>query len=244
LRKNIIQIKPIVILIFITLFALIRCDVGEENPINKEPDNTDGITMATPNGGELKPAERGPNNIALGIPEIELSNYQLEITGMVDSSIALSWEEIQGLNSVYTDTMLMYCVEGWEVWGNWRGVLVKDLLHLAQVQFDAEYITFWCADGYSTSLSIPYLEKYNAMLAYEVNGAPLKRQYGYPIRLVAFGKFGYKWAKWVNRLDVTELSEMGYWEKLGYSNKADVPLDRRKFYEGEDAQPLIYFPKF
>jgi DMSO/TMAO reductase YedYZ molybdopterin-dependent catalytic subunit len=197
-------------------------------------------TMATPSGGKLKPAEEGPVRSALGEPKIDLTAFQLEITGLVDSSFSLTWEEIQALPAAYSDTILMYCVEGWEVWGNWKGVLIKDLLDKAHIQPEGEYILFGCVDGYTTSLPISYLEKYNAMVAYQVNAFPLKEHDGFPLRLIAFGKYGYKWAKWVNKLEVMSQSQIGYWERQGYSDRADVPIKRRSYYEGENAKPLEY----
>ena len=205
-----------------------------------KPRETDGITMATPEGGELKPAEEGPVRSALGVPSIDLETFQLTINGLVDSSYSLNWEEIQELKPAYTGFMIMYCVEGWEVWGKWEGVLIKDLLDKAHVQTGGEYILFECVEGYKTALPIAYLVKYNSMLAYQVNGAPLQSQDGFPLRLIAFGKFGYKWAKWVDKLTVMDESQRGYWEKLGYDDRADVPLDRRRFYEGDSIKPLSY----
>ena len=83
-------------------------------------------------------------------------------------------------------------------------------------------------------------EKYDAMLAYQVNGSPLKQHDGFPFRLIAVGKYGYKWAKWVNKLEVINKSRVGYWEGYGYSDRADVPIERRRYYEGSDAKPLEY----
>lgn len=210
--------------------------IHEANP-DKVPD---GITMATPNGGELKSALDGPVRSALGEPAINLATYQLTISGLVDSSFALSMEEIKEMPASFTDTMIMYCVEGWEVWGNWKGVLIKDLLDIAHPQADGEYILFECRDGYKTALPVSYLNKYNAMLAYQVNNAPLLKHDGFPLRLIAFGKYGYKWAKWVTKLSVMSESELGYWELQGFSDQANVLLDRRRFYEGDTVKPLVY----
>ena len=196
--------------------------------------------MVTPNGGKLKSAEEGPERSALGVPVIDLATFQLTITGLVDSSYSLSWEEIKELPAASTDTMIMYCVEGWEVWGVWRGVLIKDLLDKAHVHADGEFVLFECRDGYRTTLPTSYLEKYNAMLASQVNKALLREHDGFPLRLIAFGKYGYKWAKWVYKLTVMNESQLGYWEKLGYSDQADVPIYRRQYYEGDSIKPLQY----
>lgn len=236
--------KPILFstLILISVFTFFYCSEDQKTITSNA--NNDGVvditTMATPLGGKLKSAEEGPVRSALGEPTINLNIFRLEITGLVDSSYALKLEQIHALDAVYSDTILMYCVEGWEVWGNWKGILVEDLLDKAQVIPQGQYVLFSCSDGYTTALPISYLKKYKAMLAYQVNAKPLQSHDGFPLRLIAFGKFGYKWAKWVNKLEVISQSQQGYWENYGYSDIADVPLQRRRYYEGENAEPLNY----
>jgi DMSO/TMAO reductase YedYZ molybdopterin-dependent catalytic subunit len=197
-------------------------------------------TRATPNGAKLRPAQDGPVRSALGEPEIQLDSFQLHIDGLVEQPQSLNWNTLLALPPVYSDTLLMYCVEGWEVWGNWKGILIQDLLNQAQVAGEGKYVRFHCLDGYTTALPIAYLKKYRGILAYEVNGNFLTKTDGFPLRVVAFGKFGYKWAKWVTRMEILSDSQIGYWENHGYSDRADVPLERRKYYEMEFARPLEY----
>lgn len=127
------EIRLVVVVAFIAIVTLMTCKEDMDN------EDIEGITTATPNGGKLKSAEEGPIRSALGQPSINLETFQLSISGLVDSSYTLSWEEIEELPAVFTDTILMYCVEGWEVWGNWKGVLINDLLEKAIVQSDAKY---------------------------------------------------------------------------------------------------------
>lgn len=234
------SLSTIIVILLVGLFSSCVEDKDIETDETTGNEKPDGISMATPKGGKLKSAEEGPVRSALGDPAIDLDIFQLTITGLVDSSYSLIWEDIRELPAASTDTMIMYCVEGWEVWGNWKGVLINDLLNKAHVQTDGKFVLFESLEGYKTALPISYLEKYNAMLAYEVNNTPLKNHDGFPLRLIAFGKYGYKWAKWVTRLNVMDESQIGYWEQRGYSDQADVPLDRRKYYEGDNINPLEY----
>ena len=208
-----------------------------ETPGNRSVDVT---TMATPKGERLKPAEDGPVRSTLGQPKVDLDSYQLAVSGLVNSPFSLTWEGIQEWPAAHTGKMIMYCIEGWEVWGDWKGILVKDLLQKASLKDNAQYVMFRCIDGYSTALPIAHLQKYDAMLAYEVNGKPLKDHDGFPLRLVAFGKYGYKWAKWVDELEVIDRPRKGTWETRGYSDRANVRVGRRRYYEGADAEPLDY----
>ncbi len=198
----------------------------------------DVTTMATPRGGRLRPADKGPVRSAMGVPKVELPNFRLSVAGEVDSALSLGWEDILRLPAACSDTILLYCVEGWEVWGNWKGVRVADLLRTARARAGADYAVFHCLDGYTTCLPAAYLTEYNALLAYEVNGKPLRPEIGFPLRLVAFGKYGYKWAKWVHKIELVQKPVKGYWEERGYSDEANVPLGRRRHYEGEAARPL------
>jgi DMSO/TMAO reductase YedYZ molybdopterin-dependent catalytic subunit len=236
------RIKSISMFVILAAGLFLSCSEEKEPVTDEDKTNheIDGTTMATPDGGELPSAVEGPVRSALGEPVIQLETFKLMVTGLVDSSYSLSWEEINEMPASYTDTMIMYCVEGWEVWGNWKGILVKDLLEKAHVQVEGEFVLFESMDGYRTALPVAYLEKYHALLSYEVNGAPLQKHDGFPLRLIAFGKYGYKWAKWVTGLEVISNSQLGYWEKLGYSDQADVPLDRRRFYEGDTVKPLNF----
>jgi DMSO/TMAO reductase YedYZ molybdopterin-dependent catalytic subunit len=224
-------------LIFIQSTCKKTLPLNHTDPSTPEIDIT---TTATPNGGVLKAAEDGPERSVLGHPEVDMESYTLTIDGEVDSSLTLDWTDIQQWHAELSDTILMYCVEGWEVRGNWKGILVSDLLQRASLKENATHVLFESLDNYSTALPIPYLEKYRAILAYEVNGQHLKSNDGFPLRLVAFGKFGYKWAKWVTRLRVLDSSVAGYWETYGYSDEANVPLSRRRYYEGSSAQPIEY----
>jgi DMSO/TMAO reductase YedYZ molybdopterin-dependent catalytic subunit len=235
--------KKLFLIVIVSCFLQLSC----ENKITNHKQNTieenngfDVSTMATPDGERLKAAQNGPVRSALGQPEIDLASFKLTVDGMVDSVKSYNWQEIQDWNAVFSDTILMYCVEGWEVWGKWKGMLVKDLLLMANPQTGADFVLFHCAEGYTTTLPISYLEKYQTFLAYEVNGEPLQAHDGFPLRLISFGMFGYKWAKWVNRLELIHNTQLGFWEKYGYADIAHVPLERRKFYEGEDAEELVY----
>ena len=235
------HLKKIATTSILFVFAILLFNCNDDKDIDNGYNVlVDATSMATPNGGKLNPAQSGPERSALGVPKIDLKTFQLELTGLIDSSFILTWDEILAFPETFSDTILMYCVEGWEVWGNWKGILIKDLLEKAHVQPEGNHILFECDEGYTTALPISYLVKYNALLAYQVNDAPLPEHDGFPLRLIAFGKFGYKWAKWVKKLEIMDMSQIGFWERQGYTDKADVPIRRRSYYEGDNVKPLEY----
>lgn len=113
-------------------------------------------------------------------------------------------------------------MEGWGFDAKWTGVTLRTILEEAQADENATTVIFYSADGYSTSLELDYLTDNNIMLAYELNDVTLPPERGFPLQLVAEGKYGYKWAKWITAIELTDEPYRGYWEKVGYNNNADV----------------------
>ncbi len=86
---------------------------------------------------------------------------------------------------------------------------------------DSATAVFHCADGYFTTHPMKDLIETEAYLAYAINGEE-SPEHGYPLRLVSPGKYGYKWAKWVVRIELVPGSPLGYWEQRGLPNQAWV----------------------
>ncbi|UCF08652.1 MAG: molybdopterin-dependent oxidoreductase, partial [Thermoplasmata archaeon] len=108
---------------------------------------------------------------------------------------------------------------------DWKGVKVSAILDLAEVKDNATEVVFYAADGYSSSLTLDYLMRDDVILAYEMNGEVLPRDHGYPLRLVAPNKYGYKWVKWITHMEVVGHDYEGYWESRGWSDDADIYFD-------------------
>ncbi len=88
---------------------------------------------------------------------------------------------------------------------------------------EANTVIFYAYDGYSTSLPLDYIEKNDILLAYEMNNVTLPEDRGYPFQLVAEDKWGYKWIKWVTKIELSnDPSYRGYWEQRGYSIGGDT----------------------
>ena len=97
------------------------------------------------------------------------------------------------------------------------------LLNEAKPLPSANTVIFYAADNYTTSLPIEYLYLDQILLAYNMNNVTLPAQFGYPFMLVAQSKWGYKWIKWVTKIEVSNNSSYeGYWESNGYSNSGDL----------------------
>ena len=83
-------------------------------------------------------------------------------------------------------------------------------------------VTFECADGYTTSLYRTELADDDVMLVHRLNDKTLEEGWGFPVRLIVPNKYAYKSALWVTKLRFTRGKELGFWEKRGYSDSADV----------------------
>jgi DMSO/TMAO reductase YedYZ molybdopterin-dependent catalytic subunit len=155
-------------------------------------------------------------------PKIDLKTYTLTIDGEVEKPLKLGWNEILKLPRVESMSDF-HCVEGWSVLKcKWEGIRFREIINLTKPKETARFVTFECADGYTTSLSLPELSGDDVLLAYELEGKPLEEGYGFPLRLVVPNKYGYKSALWVTRIRFTAMKEAGFWEKRGYSDTADV----------------------
>ena len=159
------------------------------------------------------------NNAVKGTQYIERSTYRLNITGLVEREVSLSYDEILALPA-YSEAVYMPCVEGWGFYAKWTGVRVTDLLNLSGLKSEAKYIIFETAEGYSTSLPLDYLQDNQILLAYGINDLTLPPDRGFPLQLVAKDRYGYKWAKWVTGIAAESVDKRGYWESRGYSNSA------------------------
>jgi DMSO/TMAO reductase YedYZ molybdopterin-dependent catalytic subunit len=155
-------------------------------------------------------------------PKIDLKTYTLTIDGDVEEPVKLGWHDVERLPSIES-TSDFHCVEGWSVLGcRWRGITFNQVVDLVKPKKKAAFVTFECADGYTTSLSLEELFQDGVLLAYGLNGKPLEIGYGFPLRLVVPGRYGYKSALWLTRIRFASSKELGYWENRGYSDTANV----------------------
>jgi DMSO/TMAO reductase YedYZ molybdopterin-dependent catalytic subunit len=173
-------------------------------------------------GVELTPIEEQRNNGIKATQYIDRETYTLKISGMVNETTHISYEQ---LTSYPADSRVvpLDCVEGWRFTALWTGVPVQTLLEEAGVREEANTVIFYSKDGYSTSLPLDYLIDNNIIVAYKLNNVTLPQERGFPLQLVAEGKYGYKWAKWITAIEVTDDDNYeGFWESRGYNNNADV----------------------
>jgi DMSO/TMAO reductase YedYZ molybdopterin-dependent catalytic subunit len=103
--------------------------------------------------------------------------------------------------------------------GRFGGARLSDFLTMIGADTSARYITVRCADDYYESLDMATALHPQTLLCYEMYDRPLTREHGAPLRLNVPTKIGYKQAKYLTELNVTNvLEKVGYWEDQGYSS--------------------------
>ncbi len=172
-------------------------------------------------GVKLTPIRQQGNNAVLGTQHINRTDYRLIVRGLVDRNLSIRYEELLALPA-YSEVAYMPCVEGWGFNAKWTGFRVTDLLNRSGLKPSANYVVFHTHEGYSTGLPLDYLKEDKILMAYGINDITLPPQRGFPLQLVAKGRYGYKWAKWITDVEVTDRESKGYWESRGYSNSAKV----------------------
>ena len=162
-------------------------------------------------------------NSIKGPRHIDIGNYTLTIDGAVSTPRTYDYEAVVDGHAHYRKVVTLNCVEGWRVTILWDGVRVADLLDEAGVEPAAQTVRFYAYDGYSTSFPLGYIRDNGIMMAYAMNNVTMPPERGYPFQLVAEGKWGYKWIKWITRVEVSTSPVLsGYWETRGYSADGDL----------------------
>ncbi len=162
------------------------------------------------------------DNSVKGPQTVDIASYRLVIDGAVQNPQRLTYAEVLS-HTHYQKLITLHCVEGWSATGLFEGVLMKDLLAQAAPLPSAVTVIFHGADDYTTSLPLTTVLERNMLLAYRVNNADLVARNGYPFQLAAEDKLGYKWCKWVVRIELsTDPNFKGFWERQGFGNDAEV----------------------
>ena len=157
----------------------------------------------------------------LGIqPDISLAEWKLVIDGDVDHSYTLSWEEFMAMPQT-EDTSDFHCVTTWSKLGmNWKGVRFLDIAALAQPKETATHILCYGYDDYTTNVSLEEALKPDVLLAHTVEGNPLPKEHGGPVRMITPQLYAWKGSKWISRIEFLAGNKLGFWEERGYSNTA------------------------
>ena len=174
-------------------------------------------------GTKLTPIGDQRNNALKGTQHIDKDTYRLVVDGLVENPLSLSYEDLLSL-PMESRLASLDCVEGWSFTAKWTGPTLVSIFDKAQLKPGAKTVIFRTADDSSgyTSLDLQYVLDKRIIIALRLNDVTLPADRGFPFQVVAEGKFGYKWAKWVQRIELSSEDFRGYWERAGYNNNADI----------------------
>lgn len=161
-------------------------------------------------------------------PDFNGVDWDFTIEGLVQNPKTWTWKELLALPKT-TITADFHCVTGWSRLDlEWTGVSLRTVSQLVQPFPQAHYVTSYGPEQYTSSLPfLDYMDDEDVLLAYELNGEPLDPEHGGPLRLIIPKIYAYKSTKWLQKLVFTEKWERGFWEKLGYHQRADPWLEER-----------------
>ncbi|HKG20406.1 MAG TPA: molybdopterin-dependent oxidoreductase [Blastocatellia bacterium] len=188
--------------------------------------NIDGLAMEVTPTDDFYVVSKNPFD-----PQVDTARWRLEVTGLVENPLTLTYEDLKGLPAVEQYATLE-CIDnkvGGDLIGNalWRGVRLKDVLEKAGLKDGVVDIALRASDDYRDSIPLDRALADGSILAYEMNGAPLTEAHGYPLRLIVPGIYGMKNVKWIKRIEPVNFDLKGYWQARGWDDRAEYKTESR-----------------
>jgi DMSO/TMAO reductase YedYZ molybdopterin-dependent catalytic subunit len=210
----------IIVILLVTLAAIILVAVYLQNP----PRRLYPREVREYMGENLSSLSDLRDNAIQGTQNINPSTYRLTVNGLVIEPKEYTYDQVVNDFQNYQKVVTLYCVQGWNTKILWQGILVRDLLNESGVNATAKVVIFHASDGYTTAMPVSYFYEHDILMAFKMNGLVIPPEKGFPFELVAESKYGYKWIKWITHIELSENENyLGYWERQGYSNSADIP---------------------
>jgi DMSO/TMAO reductase YedYZ molybdopterin-dependent catalytic subunit len=184
----------------------------------------DGVQAIVPTGGWRI------YTVSSGMPNVDPEAYRLTIDGEVGKPVSYSLRDLRRMQ-LETQVSDFHCVTGWTVKNvTWHGIRLEKLLGEAGLKPTAKALRFVSIEEpYDDSLTLDQAFLPDVMLALDMDGKPVKRAHGGPVRLVIPDMYGYKSVKWVGRIEAIDTPDYaGYWEQRGYD--VDAWLGRSNGY--------------
>jgi DMSO/TMAO reductase YedYZ molybdopterin-dependent catalytic subunit len=150
------------------------------------------------------------------VKPVDGASWKLELSGLIADKRPWTAARIYALPE--QDMIIKHiCVEGWDYIGHWSGVNLRQFLERVGADLTAKYVAFRCADDYTESLDMPTALHPQTMLATKYAREPITDPFGFPLRLRTSTKLGFKNAKWVTAVEVTNDFQETFWSKQGFN---------------------------
>jgi DMSO/TMAO reductase YedYZ molybdopterin-dependent catalytic subunit len=167
-------------------------------------------------------------------PDVAKNSWRLDIVGQVENPRVYSFADIAAMPAVEQETTLL-CISygvGSGLCSNaiWKGVSLPTLLAQVKPKPDVTTVLFRAADGYYETFRFEKAMEPTTLVAYEMNGQPLPRRHGFPLRLIVPGLYGEKNPKWLTRIELLDEADgrlhrrhgCGFYKEQGWGREGDV----------------------
>src|SRR6185436_10078232 len=155
-----------------------------------------------------------------GIPyEGTNTDWRLRVHGEVERELTLDFQQL--LKLPQTEQLAdVHCVTAWTVLdAKWLGVRVAELAKMAGLKRTARHVIFEAYAGYTANVPIDEALQPNVLVTHQLDGNPLPRPNGPPVRALVPDLYFWKSAKWLKGIRFATADEPGYWEVRGYHNR-------------------------
>ncbi len=210
------------------LTLLTGCDVTESNQVQTVlravsawNDRVQALIFRPNHLAPTYPASRVVKpprfNAYYGIDEVKPvdgSLWRLELSGRIADK--RPWTAADILALPQQEMIVRHiCVEGWDYIGQWSGPNLKGFLQRIGADLTAKYVYFHCADDFTESIDMATALHPQTILATKYANETITDPFGYPLRLRTSTKLGYKNAKWIKAIEVTNTFTETFWSKQG-----------------------------
>jgi DMSO/TMAO reductase YedYZ molybdopterin-dependent catalytic subunit len=150
------------------------------------------------------------------IQPIDLAAWKLEFAGLIARKAPLTLDQVYAFPE--QEIIIKHiCVEGWDYIGQWSGPNLRRFLTEVGADLTAKYVAFHCNDDYMECIDMASALHPQTILATKYAGEPITEPFGAPLRLRTAIKLGYKNAKWIRAIEVTNTYPGGFWENQGFN---------------------------
>jgi DMSO/TMAO reductase YedYZ molybdopterin-dependent catalytic subunit len=210
------------------LTLLTGCDVSEEEPVQKflravsawndrvqaklfRPNHLAPTFSPTQ---VVKPPRFNAHFDIEDVKPIDGATWKLELAGLIKDKRPWTAQQVYALPE--QEIIIRHiCIEGWDYVGQWSGPNLRSFLQRVGADLTAKYVYFICNDDFTESIDMASALHPQTILATKYAGEPIADPFGYPLRLRTAVKIGYKNAKWVRAIEVTNTFRETFWSNQG-----------------------------
>ena len=161
-------------------------------------------------------------------PTIDAPDWQLTIRGAIEGdAVTITYDDLLAMPQE-TFTADFHCVTRWSKLDvKWTGVKLTELLKGVTLLPTAQHVMQSCYGGYTTNLPLEDFLREENYLVHILDGEPIPKDHGGPVRSLIPHLYAWKSAKWINEIAFLEEEELGFWERNGYHHRGEPFAEER-----------------